>query len=179
MRKWWLFMFVVMFSCQSNTNENKSDSNTNHSEVNTVCALQPLSSYKVLDENGDTILFSNLIQEDYTLLVTYTGSVCRPCLEEYVSFFNELVNGQVDKNKILFISHYPNLRSIKVDRLSFGFNVYKFVLKEDCAEIPSLIEGYVRLILINNDLEIIHNRYGFPDDSLSNPDFLQIIPYLK
>lgn len=179
MRKWWLLIVVIVLACQSHTNEKKSDSNTNLSEVNTACKFQPLSFYKVLDETGDTILFSNLISEDYTLLVTYTGSVCRPCLEQYFNLFDELSKGQINKLKILFIAMYRNLRNIKVDRVASGFEVCNLVNIEECVEITGFIEGYIRLILVDSTLEIIHNRYGFPDDSLSNPDFLQIMPYLK
>lgn len=137
-----------------------------------------LPDYKLVNSQGINTTLKDIIPGEYALLITYTDLVCRPCIENYFSLLNQLPSS-VDPENIILITITEIPRTIWLDSEVSGFMGYCLSEEITTDEIKGFIEEYPRLILVDSSLNIISNRYGFAQDSVSNPDFQNILEYLR
>jgi len=174
--KYWVLL-CLLIACDSPDNKSSDQPETAREIELSNCKLDILSKYYFINQEGKTLGLRDVVKEDYALLLTYTDLVCRPCIEHYFNLLNQMPG--VNSSKIILITKTSTPRTIIADANTSGFKTYSLKTNEGCPEIEGFIEQYPRIILVNSDLEIMSNRYGFAQDSINNPKFIEIIQYLK
>lgn len=89
---------------------------------------QPIEDFKLYDESGHSTNFSDLLNEDYKIVLKFSQYHCSSCVD-YALKELKLMNNKISNDKILIIGAYENKRLFQIIKKKHSIDIPFYFLR--------------------------------------------------